>query len=160
MCPTTHGFVYTIVMVLQSLFSLSVKVPRNATALKRWTLMDSRWKRKEDSLGSPVDRVRSRARSEIKSMPVVLMGPNVSRASGMKTCVLESSWYLACFLVAAASAAAPAVVDVLARYDAAMVSATVASQTKLRPALQGIRVRPSGLLPSDLTNPGGSLTVW
>src|SRR6218665_1799062 len=77
MCPRTHGCVYTIVMVLQSLFSLSVKVPRNATVLNRWTLMDSRWKRKEDSLGSPVDRVRSRARSEIKSMPVVLMGHNV-----------------------------------------------------------------------------------
>src|SRR6218665_269080 len=119
--------------------------------------MDSRWKRKEDSLGSPVDRVRSRARSEIKSMPVLLMGPNVSRASGMKTCVLESSWYVACFLVAAASAAPPAVVDVLARYDAARVSATVASQTKLRPDLQGIRR--SGLLPSDLTSPGCSLTV-
>src|SRR6218665_1382175 len=121
--------------------------------------MDSRWKRKEDSLGSPVYRVRSRAMSEIKSMPVLLMGPNVSRASGMKTCVLESSWHLACFLVAAASADAPAVVDVLARYDVARVSATVASQTKLRPALQGIRVRLSGLLPSDLTSPGGSLTV-
>src|SRR6218665_1705853 len=118
--------------------------------------MDSRWKRKEDSLGSPVDRVRSRTRSEIKSMLVLLMGPNVSRASGMKTCVLESSWYLACFLVAAASAAAPAVADVLRRYDAARVSATVAPQTKLRPAL---RMRPSGLLPSDLTSPGGSFTV-
>src|SRR6218665_2620546 len=102
MCPRTHGCVYTFVMVLQSLFSLCVKVPRNATALKRWTLMDTRWKRKEDSLGSPVERVRSRARSEIKSMPLVLMGPNVSRASGMKTCVLECSWYLACFLIAAA----------------------------------------------------------
>src|SRR6218665_1827611 len=136
-----------------------MKIPLNATALKRWTLMDSRWKRKEDSLGSPVDRVRLRARSEIKSMPVLLMGPNVSRGYGMKTCVLESSCYLACCLVAAASAAAPAVVDVLARYDAARVSATVASQTKLRPALQGIRVRPSGLFPSDLTSPGGSLTV-
>src|SRR6218665_1553734 len=113
-------------MVLQSLFSLSVKVPRNATALKRWTLMDSRWKRKKNSLGSPVDRVRSRARSEIKTMPVLLMGPNVSRASGMKLCWLESSWYLVCFLVAAASAAAPAVVDVLTMYDAARVSATVA----------------------------------
>src|SRR6218665_1260071 len=122
--------------------------------------MDSRWKRKEDSLGSPVDRVRSRARSEIKSKPVLLMGSNVSRASGMKTCVLESSWYFSCFLVAAVSAAAPAV---LVRYDAARVSASVASQTKLRHALQGIsltiRVRPSGLLPSDLTSPGGSLTV-
>src|SRR6218665_2426993 len=115
--------------------------------------MDSRWKRKEDSLGSPVDRVRSRARLKMKSMPVLFMGPNVSRASGMKTCVLESSLYMACFLVEAASAAAPAVVDVLARYDAARASATVASQTKLRPALQGIRVRPSGLLPSDLTSP-------
>src|SRR6218665_187378 len=121
--------------------------------------MDNRWKIKEASLGSPVDRVRSRARSEIKSMPVLLMGPNVSRASGMKTCVLESSWYLACFLVATASAVAPAVVDVLARYDAVRVSVTMASQTKLGLALQGIRVRPSGLLPSDLTSPGGSLTV-
>ena len=123
--------------------------------------MDSRWKRKEGSLGSPVDRVRSRARSEIKSLPVlhVLIGPNVSRASGMKTCVLESSWYLACFQVAVASAATPAVVDVLARYDAAKVSPTVASQTRLRPALQGIMVRLSGLLPSDLTRPCGSL-IW
>src|SRR6218665_2912366 len=159
MCPRSHGCVYTIVMVLQSLFSLSVKVPRNPTALKRWTPMDRRWKRKEDSLGSPVDRVRSRASSEIKSMPVLFISPNFSRAGGMKTCVLESSWYLAFFLVAAASAAAPAVVDVLARYDAARVSATVASQTKLRPALQGIRVRPSGLLPSGLISPGGFLTV-
>src|SRR6218665_3418971 len=150
MCPRTHGCVYTIVMV---------KVHRNATALKRWTLMDRHWKRKEDSLGSPVDRVRSRARSEIKSMPVLLMGPNLSRASGMKTCVLESFWYLACFLVAAASAVTPAVVDVLARYDAVRVSATMTSQTKLRLALQGIRVRPSGLLPSDLTSPRGSFTV-
>src|SRR6218665_2272316 len=39
---------------------------RNATALKRSTQMDRRWKRKEDSLGSPVDRVRPRTRSEIK----------------------------------------------------------------------------------------------
>src|SRR6218665_249102 len=81
MCPWTHSGVYTNVKVLQTLFPLSLKVPRNATALKRWALMDSRWKRKEDSLGSTVDRVRSRARSEIKSMPVLLMGPNVSRAS-------------------------------------------------------------------------------
>ena len=73
----------------------------------------------------------------------------------MKTCVLQSSWYLFCFLIAAASASVPAVVDVLATYDAASVSATVASQTKLRPALHGIRVRPSGLLPSDLTSPCG-----
>ena len=94
-------------------------------------------------------------------MPVLLMEPDVSRDSGLKPCMLESSWCLACFLVSSASTAAPAVIDVglLARYDAARMSATVASQTKLRSALQGIRVRPFGLLPSDLTNPGGSLTM-
>src|SRR5688572_9897919 len=65
--------------------------------------------------------------------------------------------YLAFFLVAATSAAAPADADVAWRYDGATVSITVESQMRLRPLRHGISVRPSGRLPSDLDNPGGSL---
>ena len=56
------------------------------------------------------------------------------------------------------SAAPPAVVDVVLRYEFAMVSITVTSQTAHLPELQGTRVMPSGRFPSDLDKPTGSLT--
>src|SRR6218665_3468533 len=60
------------------------KVPRKATALKRCTVIESRWNRKLASRVSPVMRVRLRPRSDIKEMPLLLIGPKVSKASGMK----------------------------------------------------------------------------
>src|SRR5260221_14521336 len=90
-------------------------------------------------------------------MPLSLIGPNVSKARGMNMCDLASVWYLASFLLAAPSAAAPAVVDVVARYDSANVSVTVTSHVMQRPADHGICVRPSGRFPSERSSPFGSL---
>src|SRR6218665_4156223 len=96
MCSLTPSGVYLCCGVTVP-FSSSMKVPRNATALKHWTLMDRRWKRKDNSFGSPVDhQLKSRARSEIKSRPVLLIGPNVFRASGMKSacCRVPGIWFV------------------------------------------------------------------
>ena len=49
--------------------------------------------------------------SAIKVMLVSLMGPKVSKASGMKSCVLRRSWYFLLFLSSAISSAAPDAVD-------------------------------------------------
>ncbi|XP_063627450.1 uncharacterized protein LOC134798951 [Cydia splendana] len=57
--------------------------------------------------------------------------------------------------LAAASAAAPALVEVLGRWDGASVSTHVASQTSTRPIFHGTRDIPSGLLPSSLKTPLG-----
>jgi 5-enolpyruvylshikimate-3-phosphate synthase len=92
-----------------------------------------------------------------KEMPLELIGPSVSNAKGMNVCVVASVWYLSSFLLAAPSAAPPATVDVVDRYDSANVSVTVTSHVMQRPACQGICVSPSGRLPSDRSNPAGSL---
>ena len=60
--------------------------------------------------------------------------------------------------MAAASAADVARTDYMARYEAATVFVTVTSQVARWPSRQGIVVKPSGRLPSDLFNPFGSLT--
>jgi len=57
-----------------------------------------------------------------------------------------------------ASAADGARTDDMARYEAATVFVTITSQVELRHSRQGIEVKPSGCLPSDLVNPFGSLT--
>lgn len=54
------------------------------------------------------------------------------------------------FLTAAASKATPAASKLVGKYVGAAVSATIASQIRLRPACQGIMVKPSGLFPLDL----------
>jgi len=59
--------------------------------------------------------------------------------------------------VAAISAAAPASEAALATYDSAIGHVTVTSQHKDLPLCQGTRVTPSGLLPSDRSNPTGFL---
>src|SRR6218665_2485283 len=87
------------------------------------------------------------------------MGPRVSKAKGTKQYAGKIAMYLANFLSAAISAAAPAASADLAWYDSARVSMTVASQAKHLPASHGIRVTPSGRFPSDLTRPIGSLVT-
>jgi len=91
--------------------------------------------------------------------PTLLIGPRVSTAIGTKVYVCASCRYLAVFLSAAASAAPPDDADVTGRYDCATVSVTVTSQVTLLPFCQGMRVSPSGLLPSDLRRPDGSLAA-
>jgi len=51
------------------------------------------------------------------------IGPWVSTATGMKTYVLASSWYFVSFLSAGLSAAPPAFLAAVERYDEASVSA-------------------------------------
>jgi len=63
------------------------------------------------------------------------------------------------FLSAAASAAQPDDAVVTGRYNCVNVSATVTSKVTLLPFCQGMRVSPSGLLPSDLRRPDGSLAA-
>ena len=65
--------------------------------------------------------------------------------------------YFVVLLTAAFSAAAQAVVEVSCRRDAAYVSGTVTSQVSALLRVHGTRVAPSGLLPSALDSPMGSL---
>src|SRR6218665_1466119 len=88
------------------------------------------------------------------------MGSRVSKAKGTKQYAGKIAVYLAYFLSAAISAAAPPAASAdLARYYSARVSMTVASQVNHLPPSHGIRVTPSGRFPSDLTRPTGSLVA-
>ena len=78
-----------------------------------------------------------------KSAPFELMGPNVSKAIGMKVWVRANDWYCSPFRSAAPSAAAPAVDDGASRYDSARVSVTVTYQVLHLPACHEICVNPS-----------------
>src|SRR6218665_3085115 len=80
-------------------------------------------------------RVRLRPRSDIKEIPLLLIGPKVSKASGMKVYESSSALYFIFLRSAAISAAAPAVAAVAGKYEAARVSITVASHIRLRPLL-------------------------
>src|SRR5678816_842629 len=107
---------------------------------------------------SPVVFDSRRPVSDKKSRPSLLRGPKVSTATGTKVYLFSSSEYLTCFLAAAISAAPPPAAAVSEMYEAATVSTTVASIVRSVEPLHGIRVCPSGLLPSDLVRPDGSLT--
>jgi len=82
--------------------------------------------------------------------------PNVSNAKGMKVWMIERSEYLLVLLDSALTAAEPATIDESATWEGAKVSTTVTSQAKQRPRPYGIKVTPSGRLPSDLHRPLGS----
>ena len=56
------------------------------------------------------------------------MGPSVSKAKGLKMCVVDKHEYLSSLRAAASSAAEPAVRDEEAMYEAAEVQITVTSQ--------------------------------
>src|ERR1700759_5392008 len=98
-----------------------------------------------------------RPNSDKKSTALLLMGPRVSQAIGIKMYERANSEYFTSFLPEALSAALPGSWDVMGRWDAAKVSATVTSHIKFFPACQGMRVIPSGRLPSVLESPDGSL---
>jgi len=63
------------------------------------------------------------------------------------------------FLSDAADAALPASTALCWMYNAARIWTTVTSQVALRPDRHGTSVKPSGLLPSVLLRPCGSLTA-
>jgi len=73
--------------------------------------MESRWKRKLLSRWSPDTDVSRWPSSEMNDIAFLLIGPKVSKASGMNMWVFSNSWYFNSFLSAAPSAAAPSVAD-------------------------------------------------
>ena len=84
--------------------------------------------------------------------------PPVSMETGKKMCEFSNVLYLAHLLIAARSAAAPACMVVSCMCESAYVSGTVTSQAKGLTLAQGIKVAPSGPLPS-CRSPTGSLTA-
>ena len=73
-------------------------------------------------------------------------------------CEFSKVLYLAHLLIAARSAAASACMAVSCMCESAYVTGTVTSQAKGLPLAQGIKVAPSGRLPSCMS-PTGSLTA-
>ena len=78
--------------------------------------------------------------------------------TGKKMCEFSKVLYLAHLLVADRSAAAPACMAVSCMCESAYVSGTVTFQAKGLPLAQGIKVAPSGRLPSCMSHTG-SLTA-
>ena len=89
-----------------------LKVPQKATILNRCTSTESRLNKKDDSLGSPETKISWSPSSDKKRRLSALIGPMVSKATGMKMCVWLIVEYLESFRVAADLAAAPGLEDV------------------------------------------------
>ena len=77
--------------------------------------MDIRWNRKAASRGSDVAAEMRLPNSRMKAWPSAQMGPKVSMARGANRLNCISAAYLRVLRSAAASAAAPALVEVTAR---------------------------------------------
>ena len=95
----------------------------------------------------------------INSNATSVHAPPVSTAIGTKWCVLAKSVYVAVLFAAALSAAAVAFVDVSPMYELANMSGMVMFYASGLPLVHGICVASSGILPSDLDKPTGSLTA-
>ena len=70
-----------------------IKLPLKQTQLKRWIATEMRWNRWLPSRGSPVTEEMRRPRSHKKEMALLLKGPRVSQAIGMKRYELINSEY-------------------------------------------------------------------
>ena len=86
-----------------------LKVPRKSTILNRCTSTESCWNKNDDSLASPEIETNRSPSSYKKRRPFALMGPIVSKETGMKMCLADCGVF---FLATAASAAAPGLEDV------------------------------------------------
>ena len=89
----------------------------------------------------------------------MLTGPNVSTATGMIMRASVMTVYLELLRVASASAAEPRSEEVAESYDGTSESITVESHVRHRSFCDGTNVRPSGRIPSSLSNPYGSLVT-
>ena len=96
-------------------------------------------------------------RSHKKFAPSLFIELSVSTATGTKRYLGLSSRHFSTLRLAACSAAAPAILDVLSRYEVAWVSGEVASQRRHFPACHAVKVTPSGRLASVRCKPSGSL---
>ena len=126
-------------------------------AFQRFWATGIRWNRNAVSRGSPDIREALFPSSERNCSHPSLMGPKVSMAIGQKSWEGRRSSYFLIFNNAAASAAVPTTIDVLAKREFANVSEIVTSHGMHLPLPQGIKVISSGRLLSSCTSPGGSL---
>src|SRR6218665_803822 len=120
---------------------------------------ESLWKRKEVSRLMPVEREGRLPISPMKSSADRLYSPKVPIATGRKIKELGSPAYFRVLRSAACSAAEPPNEARRSMYEAAQLWATVASHARYLRCDHGISVTPSGLLPSDLNRPRGSLVL-
>ena len=74
------------------------KVPLNTTELYGWTARETRWKRYMVSRESPVTLVNLRPSSDRNAVPVVFIGPRVSKDRGWKMWEDGRDEYFADFL--------------------------------------------------------------
>ena len=130
---------------------------RKATALPLCSVTDILWYRYVVSSGSLVIVAICLPRSSMNFTDCGHQAPLVSMATETNECVAAGATYFVALLMAASSAAAQAVVEVSCRCDAAYVSGTITSQASGLPRVHATRVAPSGLLPSALDSPMGSL---
>ena len=113
------------------------------------------WKRRNVSLGSS-DLDDRRLLTWVKNKSSAsLIGPRVSKATGMNMWEEERAQCLAVFL-SAALAVLPISVKLVDKYDMAKVSTTVASHAKQRPPCHGIIVSLSGRRSEPGIRPDGS----
>ena len=127
---------------------------RKATALPLCSVTDILWYRYVVSSGSLVIVVIHLPRSSMNSADCGHQAPLVLMVTGTKECMAARATYFVVLLTAAFSAA---VVEISCRCDGAYASRTVTSQASGLPRVHGTRVAPSGLLPSALDSPMGSL---
>ena len=130
-----------------------------ATALPLWIVMAIRWKRYCVFNGSDVTMVNLLPISYTSSVACAFHGPPVLIATGKNMCVPLNFSYFAVLLMAALSAAMPAVTEEFGRWDGAKASYTVTSHARGLPCAHGISVSPSCGFPSSRVRPTGSLTA-
>ena len=133
------------------------KLPLKQTALTRWIATDKSYRRNAVSRRSPDAKDIRLPKAWMKVMALELIRRRVSMAIGTKLWTLDNSAYLSSLLADAFDAAPAAWEEVAVRCEAATVSTMVTSHIRLFPPCQGIKVRPSGRLPSVLDKPDGSL---
>ena len=131
-------------------------VPKTDNALPLWTATSILCLKKKPERESLVYSTRRRPRDVMSFVAPGPKEPNVSTATRMKAWECRSSEYFTIFRLSATDAAAPARKIVLGKCEGASVSGQVKSHSKGLPWDQGIRVEPSGRLPSPLIRPGGS----
>ena len=131
-------------------------VPRMEAALPLCTASERRCLRNCVDLFSPVMLQILPPTSLMKSAPALPHVPRVSMTIGTKSCALVSATYFADLRASALAATVPASTADCITWDGARVSGHVASQRRHRPLDHGMRVTPSGRLPSPRFSPGGS----
>ena len=78
-----------------------VEVSEKAMALKRCRVTEMRWSRNADSRGSSLMVLRRRPSSWRNLIPLLLVGPYVSKASGMMVCEWSSAAHMISILLPA-----------------------------------------------------------